>query len=176
MFRLIKDNLYIACIFCVCLLLLPANSGYALPSDKEQVMQVTADSAHLSQQQHEGTYTGNVVFIQGTTNLRAALAKTLGNDKNQLSLAVAYGAQGKQAHYWTETGADKPPFHAYADTIKYYPLTHIIKLVGHAKVSQGQNSLSAAVIIYDTEKQHVLTQSDKTMRTTIILYPKQKTL
>jgi len=148
--------------------------GHALPEDKEKVMHVTADSADLSQQNHKGIYTGNVEFIQGTTNLRAANAITQGNQKNQLTLAIANGSKGQQAHYWTETGPNKPPFHAYADTIRYHPLSHLIELIGNAHVEQGKNSLSAAKISYDTIKQHVISQSDGKTRTTIILYPEKK--
>ena len=147
---------------------------YSMPSDKEKVMHVVSDSADLSQQNHKGTYTGNVEFVQGTTNLHAALAITQGDNKNQLTLAVAKGSQDKQAHYWTETGPDKPPFHAYANTIKYYPTRHLIELVGNARIEQGTNSLSAAKISYDTIEQHVISQGDGKTRTTIILYPEKK--
>jgi lipopolysaccharide export system protein LptA len=148
--------------------------GYALPSDKEKVMHVVSDSADLSQQNHKGTYTGNVEFVQGTTNLHAANALTQGNAKNQLTLAIANGNKGQQAHYWTETGPNKPPFHAYADTIRYYPIRHLIELIGNAHIEQGANSLSAAKITYDTVEQHVVSQSDGKTRTTIILYPEKK--
>lgn len=164
--RLIKAKLILVCFF--------ITNAYALPTDKEQIMHVTADSADLSQLHHKGTYTGNVVFVQGTTNLHASEAVTEGNTKNQLSLAIAKGADGKPAHYWTETGPDKPPFHAYADIIRYYPLKHLIELEGNARVEQGPNSLSAAKIIYDTQEQHLVSQSDEKTRTVIILYPEKK--
>lgn len=147
---------------------------HALPTDKEQIMHVTADSADLSQLHHKGVYTGNVVFVQGTTNLHATKAITEGNLKNELTLAIANGTNGKQAHYWTQTDPNKPPFHAYADTIKYYPLKHTIELIGNARIEQGPNSLSAAKIIYDTQEQHVVSQSDGKTRTVIILYPEKK--
>lgn len=148
--------------------------SYALPTDKEQVMHVTADTADLNQQKHKGTYTGNVVFVQGTTNLHADNAITESTIKNQLSLAIANGGNGKQAHYWVQTDPNKPPLHAYADTIKYFPLKHTIELIGNARVEQGKNSLSAAKIIYDTQEQHVVSQSDSKNRTVIILYPEKK--
>ena len=151
-----------------------AGLAQALPTDKEQVIHVTADSADLNQQKHKGIYTGNVVFVQGTTNLHAADAITEGNIKNQLQLAIANGSKEKQAHYWTETGPNKPPFHAYADTIKYYPLKHTIELIGNAHIEQGPNSLSSAKIIYDTQEQHLVSQSDGKSRTVIILYPEKK--
>jgi len=158
------------------LLALGTFSAYALSSDKEKVMHVVADSADLNQQSHQGIYKGNVELIQGTTNLHAAEAITKGDNKNQLTLAIANGSEGKQAHYWTKTAPDKPPFHAYADTIRYYPLRHLIELIGNAHVEQGNDSLSAAKISYDTLEQHVLSESDGKVRTTIIFHPEKKTL
>ncbi|HAT1774521.1 lipopolysaccharide transport periplasmic protein LptA [Legionella pneumophila] len=156
------------------LLMLCSISGNALPFDKEKMVQVVSDSADLNQKNHQGVYIGNVEFVQGSTNLRAAKAITQGDAKNQLTLAIAEGSKGKQAHYWTTTAPDKPPFHAYADTIKYYPLKHLIELIGNARIEQGPNSLSAAKISYDTQEQHVLSHSDEKTRTTIIIYPEKK--
>lgn len=147
---------------------------HALTTDKEQVMHVMADSADLSQEKHKGIYNGNVELIQGSTNLRATKAETQGDEKNQLVLAIAHGSKDKQAHYWTITDPKKPVLHAYADTIRYYPKQHIIELVGHARVEQGENSFSAAKIKYDTIKQHVLSQGDNKQRITIIYHPEKK--
>ncbi|CAM4486432.1 MAG: Lipopolysaccharide export system protein LptA [Legionella sp.] len=167
--QMVKGILYSA----VCILACP---GYALSTDREQVMHVQADSADLNQQNHKGVYIGNVELIQGTTKLQAAKAITKGNEKNQLVLAIAKGSDGKQAHYWTTTDPKKPQMHAYADTIRYYPLTHIIELIGNARVEQGNDSFSAARIRYDTIKQHVLSNGDKKRRITIIYHPEKKSL
>ncbi len=161
--RLKVKSLYFFCIACF-------GSVFALPSDKDQVMHMVADSADLNQQSHRGIYIGNVEFNQGTSNLRADRAITEGNNQNKLALAIATGTAKQQAHYWTETGPDKPPFHAFADTIKYYPLTHIIELIGNAHIEQGQNSLSAATITYNIQDQHLVSTSQGKTRTTIIFY------
>ena len=100
------------------------SSAHALSSDQEKVMHVQADSADLSQHNHKGIYTGNVELIQGTSHLQAAKAVTIGNEKNQLVSAFVSGGKWKQAHYWTITHPKKPPLHAYADTIRYYPKRH----------------------------------------------------
>jgi lipopolysaccharide export system protein LptA len=133
-----------------------------------------ADSADLSQQNHKGMYTGHVELIQGTTNLQANKAVTLGNEKNQLVLAIASGVKGKQAHYWTMTDPKKPPLHAYADTIRYYPIRHLIKLTGNARVEQGNDSFAAAEITYDIENHHVLSNGTGKKRITIIYHPEKK--
>ncbi|STY29731.1 OstA family protein [Legionella wadsworthii] len=163
-----KVNLYL--LFFVLFI----SSAHAMTEDQEKVMHVMADAADLSQQQHKGVYTGNVSLVQGTTNLQADKAVTLGNEKNQLVVAIANGTKGKQAHYWTTTDPKKPPLHAYADIIRYYPLRHLIELVGNARVEQGENSFSAAKISYDTVKQHVLSQGDGNKRITIIYHPEKK--
>lgn len=148
--------------------------GNALSEDREEIMHVVADSANLDQKKHEGTYSGHVEFNQGTTNIHATKAVTQGNEKNQLTFAMALGSQGEPAHYWTHTDPGKPPFHAYADQIKYYPLQHLIELIGNARVEQGNNSLSAAKISYDTLEKRVISQGNSTSRIKIILYPEKK--
>lgn len=158
----------------ITILLVIATVGHALTNDNEKVMHVMADSADLNQQEHKGTYIGNVELIQGSSNLQAAKAITQGNEKNQLVLAIANGEKGKQAHYWTITDMNKPPFHAYADTIKYYPLRHLIELIGNARVEQGQDSFSAAKISYDTIDKHVISNGDSKQRITIIYHPQKK--
>lgn len=167
-----KVNYYFA--LSICLSLLPGFS-YALPEDSQQVLNLLANSADLNQQTHRGVYLGDVQLDQGSTHVRAAEAITEGNEKNQLIKAIAKGNSEAQAHYWALTAADKPPLHAYADNIYYYPERHLIELVGNARVEQGENVFSAPKISYDTVAQHVMTQSDATMRTTIIIHPEKKT-
>lgn len=155
------------------LLALMNGLGHALDSDKEQVMHVLSDSANLSQKDHQGIYTGHVQFVQGTTHIHADQAITKISPENKLSLAIVNGSKQAQAHYWSEIDPNKPPLHAYADSIRYYPLRHLIVLTGNAQVKQGNNSFSAAKIIYDTLAQHVVSQGQGKTRTTIILHPEK---
>jgi lipopolysaccharide export system protein LptA len=160
--------------FVVIFLLLGNPIAYALPTDKEQIIHVDADTADLNQLTHRGIYTGHIKFNQGTTNLHAEKAITQGNDKNELILAIAEGNATKQAHYWTQTAVDKPLLHAFANTIRYHAQTHIIDLIGNAKITQGENSFAAPTIRYNTVKQQVISKNDGSNRTTIILYPEKK--
>jgi lipopolysaccharide export system protein LptA len=148
--------------------------SYALPEDRNEVLQLNADTADLNQEAHKGTYIGNVQLDQGSTHVRAAEAVTKANQKNQLTQAIAKGNHQEQAHYWTIPEKDKPPIHAFADTIFYFPDRHLIELVGNARIEQGNNSFSAPKISYDTEKQHVITEKQGELRTTIIFHPEKK--
>lgn len=148
--------------------------AHALSDDRTQEMHVQAGSADINQQTHQGIYLDNVELDQGSTHIRAAEATTLADKQNRLILAVIKGKPGQQAHYWTLTAIDKPPVHAYADIIKYHPERHLIELIGHARVEQGNNSFTAPKIRYDTLAQHVESSSDGTARTTIIFHPEKK--
>jgi lipopolysaccharide export system protein LptA len=151
--------------------LLLTSSCFALPDDRVQTMQFRADSADLNHQTHRGVYIGDVQLDQGSTHIRAAKAVTEGNLKNQLVKAIIKGNKEAQAHYWTLTTADKPPMHAYADIIYYYPEKHSIELIGNAKVEQGNDSFSASKISYDTLHHLVVSKNDSKTRTTIIIHP-----
>lgn len=152
-------------------LLFLTNACFALTEDKTKVVYIKANSADLNQKTHRGVYIGEVEFDQGTTHLRADVASTEVNDKNQLIKAVAKGNTQNQAHYWTLTSPDKPPMHAFADTIRYYANKHLIVLIGNAKIEQGVNSFAAPRISYDTLHHHVVTNRVKDNRTTIVIHP-----
>ncbi len=159
---------------CVIIFALLTKIGFALPNDREQVIQVQANSADINQQTHRGIYIGDVQLDQGTTHVRAAQATTEGNEKNQLIKAIIQGNKETQAHFWSLTEVDKPPMHAYADTIYYYPEQHSIELVGNARVVQGKNSFAAPIINYDTLHQHVVSKNDGKARTMIIMHQGNK--
>lgn len=146
--------------------------SFALALDQTKVLELSANRADIDQQNHLGQYDGRVELDQGTTHLRAAKATTETDNHQQLIAAIAYGDKTQRAHYWTQTALDKPVLHAYAEIIRYYPAQHRIELEGHAEVTQGSDSLSAAKICYDTLKQRVITQNDKQLRTVITFHPK----
>lgn len=140
-------------------------------SSNQNVIQLSAESADLNQQTHQGTYIGDVALDQGAMHLRAAKAVTKTDNNNQLIQAIAYGNASSLAHYWGLIDKTKPMVHAYAETITYDPILRVIELIGHARVEQGKNSFAAGRIRYDIDKQHVISTSDKQSRTTIIIYP-----
>ncbi len=160
-------------VFNLLVLLIVPLPSFALPEDRDQIVQLRAGSADINQQTHAGIYQEDVQLDQGSTHIRAASAVTTGNEKNQLILASIKGDKKTQAHYWTLPATDKPVVHAYADTINYYPERHLIELIGNARVEQGTNSFSAPKITYDTVAQHVLSEAFGTGRTTIIFHPEK---
>ncbi|MDF1758856.1 MAG: lipopolysaccharide transport periplasmic protein LptA [Legionellaceae bacterium] len=153
-----------------------SNFCYALDTDRNEALELQADSADINQSGHVGTYTGKIEFDQGTTHIRASKAITHSNDKNQITKAVLYGDKTSQAHYWATVSKDKPDMHAYADIIYYIPETNTIKLEGHARVNQGDNSFSAGTITYNTATKNITSSNmdkQKDGRTVIIFHPNE---
>ena len=150
--------------------------SYAFGVDSKQPMELRADSADINQGQHIGTYEGTVEFDQGNTHIRANRATTKTDEHNKLIEAIIYGSKKSPAHYWSQVNKDKPPVHAYADTIKYQPDKNIIELIGNARVEQGENIFTAPHITYNVDKQHVVSSTTKTdkQRTLIIFHPSRK--
>ncbi len=145
----------------------------ALPEDRKQPLYLRANKADINQAKHKGIYSGDVELDQGSSHLRAASAITVGDDNNKLIKAIAKGDAHTQAHFWCDVAANKPVLHAYADKIYYYPNKHIIELEGKATVSQGDNTFQAPKILYNIEKQHVITQRSGNQRTSITIYPEK---
>lgn len=152
------------------LLVLPL-IAQALPQDRQQVVTISANSADLNRKSGVGVYHGDVEVDQGTTHLRSAAAKTFNDKDNKLKEAIANGSKHIQAHFWSTTELNKPPMHAYADTIKYYPKTHIVVLIGKARVSQGKDSYSAPKIRYNMETMHVVSEPSHKGRIQIVIHP-----
>jgi lipopolysaccharide export system protein LptC len=136
-------------------------------------VQSTGMKANLAT--HHIRLLNNTRVDQKDSHLRANQIVTAGDERNRLVSAIIHGSQRTQAHYWTVSGAKKPIMHAYADTIYYDEKHHLIKLMGNARVEQGNDSFRAPEITYDTLAQHVVSQASDTERTTIIIHPGKQT-
>ncbi len=116
----------------------------------------------------KGTYTQNV----NTAHLNESRVTTKMNKHNKLTRATAFGSDDKKAHFWTSGTDTKPPFHAYADTLFYHPLKNQLELRGHGNLVQGNNTLEAPHIFYDTKAKHLLTTAENEQSTVILIDPK----
>lgn len=163
-------------LVCTLLTLVFGNAAFALETDSREPLELKASSADINQTEHKGTYTNGIEFDQGTTHIRADRAITKTDENNKLTQAIIYGNKQSQAHYWTQMEKGKPDLHAYADIIKYYPDKKIIKLIGNAKVKQGENLFTAPKISYDIEKRHIVSSkmANNSGKTVIIFHPPRK--
>lgn len=150
------------------------SSTYALPQDRDEIFYLSSDEADISQNKNKGLFKGHVKIDQGSSHLRSDEAETHGDEHNKLIKAIAKGNHQKKAHFWTLLTQNQPELHAWAEVIYYFPKKNRIELVGNAEIIQGENTFNAPKIIYDTEKQHILTERHENKRTTITFHPEKK--
>lgn len=170
------DNKVIKLFSFIIIISFYSNLSFALESDKQEPLELKANSADINQSEHKGIYTDGIEFDQGTTHIRAYRAITKTDANNKLTMAIIYGNKTKQAHYWSKMEKNKPNLHAFADIIEYYPEKKIIKLIGNARIKQGANLFTAPKISYNIEKRHIVSSSmgSNKQKTVIIFHPSRK--
>lgn len=145
-------------------------NSFALPSDKNQPIHVVTGSALWNGNANTTTLINNVVIIQGTTKITADKLVLYADKNNKVIKAVA---TGELATYSTITDPAKPRLNAIAETIEYYPPAGQVNLIGKAKVTQGQNSMTAPTIQYNLNKQLVNMPPTNQGKVTIVVMPQQ---
>ena len=80
-------------------------------------------------------------------------------------------AYGKQAHYQTIPEGKKYTLYAKADTIEYYPVKRLAKLIGNAHVTAKGDKFDGHVITYDENNQSVYIASAPTNNIHMIFQP-----
>ena len=157
-FRTTKKCLYWLCISG---LLTFSSTVMALTSDRNQPIELEADSADIDDLKGISIYTGNVILTQGSMVIKA-YRLTLYNDKNrELEKAVAIGNDNKLATFKQRPEGKNEDLKARASTMIYFLKKDKIHLLKKAHVRQGGDTFSGDKIIYDTKKETVIASSQK---------------
>jgi lipopolysaccharide export system protein LptA len=121
-----------------------AGPAWALSSDREQPIELEADSARIDERTGVSIYTGNVKLIQGSRRLdaeRLTVERTVEGDR--------LIAEGRPATF-SQQPDDKPePFEGRALNIDYHTGKDRVILTGEAEVWQGGNRFASERIVYD---------------------------
>jgi lipopolysaccharide export system protein LptA len=73
------------------LMLAIAPAVFALPEDRDQPIEITADSAVINEKQSQAEYTGAVVVTQGTLKLEGDVVNLKTNEDGEVETFVAKG-------------------------------------------------------------------------------------
>lgn len=153
------------------LLTLIASMANALPSDRDQPLQVAADNAHFDEKSGIATYRGAVVIRQGTLEVRAdELVITIDKEGNVSSTV----ARGKPARYQQQTDPRKGLVTAEAARIDYDLKNETITLTGQALLRQEGASFRGASIVYAIARQQVDAKGDANSRVQLVLPPQPR--
>jgi lipopolysaccharide export system protein LptA len=134
-----------------------ANFASALPSDREQPIQIDADSAERSEKTGVTSYVGSVELTQGSLNILA----------DRIDIYTVNGevdhtiATGKRAYFTQQQSIDKAPVKAWALTIKYSINDEIINLLGDARIEQNGSIVNSPEIDYYADQELVKAKGGK---------------
>jgi lipopolysaccharide export system protein LptA len=133
----------------------------ALSTDREQPIELEADTADIDDLKGISIYTGNVILIQGSMVIKA-YQLTLYNDNNKdLEKAVAVGNNKKLATFKQRPEGKNQDLRARSKTMIYFLKKDKIHLLKKAHVWQAGDTFSGDKIIYDTKNETVVASSQK---------------
>lgn len=121
-------------------------AAQALPTDKEQSIKISSESAAIDSKLGVTTLSGSVKLIQGTLEINADKV-TLRYDKNQKLESLV--AEGSPARYEQQPALDKAVIHAEANSIIYVVSKDHLTLDKNAFVEQNGATTRGGKIEYN---------------------------
>jgi lipopolysaccharide export system protein LptA len=157
--------------FCLIGLTLLAPVASALPTDREQPVQVAANSARFNEKTGIATYTGAVIIRQGTMEIRADEIVITTDSKGSLLTTVA---RGSPARYQQQTDPKKGVVTAEAARIDFDARSEVITLAGKARLRQDGASFQGSTITYNSQRQQVDAKGQGSERVMLVLPPQAR--
>ena len=130
------------------LLLMLALPAHALSTDKDQPIEVEADTAELDEVKNVSIYRGNVIVIQGSIRMTGDVMTVYQTDSDDLDHLIM---EGKPATYKQLPDDSKIYDEAQALRMEYHEIKNKVILINQAVVTQEGLRFSGDRIDYDTE-------------------------
>jgi len=147
--KLTHMNMFLKQTLVVGLASIITNVAFALPSHRQQPIQLVADKATYNEKTGVNTYTGNVIVDQGTMRLQANAIVANFNEKKDITTITANGSPAK---FQQKMDVNKGFAKGQAQKIVYNAQTGIITLTGNAYLEQDGSSIKGAVLRYSMNK------------------------
>lgn len=125
--------------------LYPAHPVLALPSDRDQPIEVEADGVDLNEGTGQSVYHGNVILRQGTIRLEADRV-TVFHRGSKPSKVVA---EGNPVKFWQRPPGQGKEIRGTAKRTEYQVDSEELLLIGNAYLAQGEDSFRSDRIVYD---------------------------
>ena len=149
--------------------------AWALESDRQQPIEITADSVELNEGDGFSIYSGNVIITQGTMKIDASQVKVTFNDDGMETMLATEGNNGGLAYMRQEsepTGDGKGDImEAWGKSIEYQLNAEHLTLLGSAKLIQRGNQFSGHEILFDMPKENVKATGGEGKQVKIIFLP-----
>ena len=145
----------IASILVLCLAV--SQSAQSLPEDREQAIQITADSAMRDEKKGLTIYSGNVVLDQGSLHISADKITVFRiNEEGDKIVAM-----GQPASVQQQPAVDGELMRAHAEVIEYFKAEDRLRLRTSAQIEQGGSTVTGNIIDYYITAQLVKAGSDE---------------
>lgn len=140
----------------------------ALPEDRNKPISIDADHSRLNGDKTT-VFTGNVIVIQGTTQINADKL-TAYVENNRTTKLIA---EGKPVLFKEQPQKDEPFTVGSANRLELDVVTQNIALIGSAYLNQDGKEMRAEHIMHDSEAR-LTTAGGEQERVKVILQPKNK--
>lgn len=135
----------------------------ALESDKDQPIEIEADTGELDDIKNISIYRGDVVTVQGTIRMTGDKMTVYYTENDELDYLIM---EGRPATYKQLPDDSSVYDYAEALTMEYYEQKEYVILIEEALVTQEGLRFSGDRIEYDTRLSQVKAWSNKTTSTT----------
>jgi lipopolysaccharide export system protein LptA len=137
----------------VCVLLLFSGSALALSSDKDEPIEIEADTAELDDKKRITIYRGDVIVTQGTLLMKGDVFTVYYDEERELDYATM---DGNLAYYRQLPDNSEVYDEAWARRMEYYEEKGQVILIRDAKVVQDGLEFTGERIEYDTINSRVV--------------------
>ena len=138
----------------------------ALPTDKEQPINVSANKARKNGNQGTTTYLGNVIITQGSVRITGEEIIIYDN-KGAVSKIIATGTP---AEFRQRPQVNEPETIATGSTIEYDINQEMLSIEGNARLNQGGDTTTSNKITYDINSS-IVNAGDDNGRVNMTLTP-----
>ena len=154
-----------------CLAAFVSMPTFAASADKDQPIEVEADSLEVRDNDNISIYSGNVRLVQGTLNVRSDKLVIHFDDDKNLVLMEMTGAPAS----FRQLDDDNKEMIGQADKLDYFEPKSLLVLKGNARFSNDGDLIESSMISINTENDNLKAASpepDKRVR--VVIQPKGK--
>ena len=143
----------------------------ALSTDRNQPIEVEADSLEIRGEENISIYTGNVRLDQGSLVLRADRLVINFNDQNELTLMELNGSPAT----FRQLNNENQEMIGQADRLEYRETESTLILLGNARFSHKGDTIESNTIHINTENESIQAGSSSSdERVKMLIQPKQQ--
>lgn len=139
-----------------------AGPALALPGDRDQPIEISADRAELDDATGTATYFGDVRMDQGTLRVTAETLTIETDEGDTVTRITAEGdPEGEPARYQQQPEPASELVQAQARTIVYFTGAERIELSGAARLRQARDEFEGERITYDLRERKVAAEAGR---------------